>query len=193
MLRRVARAAAVLAVVVLGASGCAHSVLIRTVPDGAVIKVDGKEMGEGPVVVERAPGLFGQMAVTAELDGFATERTVVEQTDWFLWPALLAITPFIALPLVVVFPPIGPIIALVWAVATAPTLLSLAFVRVYPEEVVVVLEPRKAPGSDEFFPTDWWTTPEEYAPNPMPDALLPDADDAAPAPDKDENPPPIPR
>lgn len=183
-----ARACA-LALVLAAGTGCTHSVLIRTVPDGATIKVDGEDKGAGPVIVERAPGLFGQMAVTVELEGFATERTVVEQSEWFLWPALLAIIPFVALPLAVFFP-VGTIFAIAWAVVTSPTLLGLAFLRVYPDEVVVVLEPRKEPVSGEFLPTDWWTIPEEYAPNPLPDVETPE--DPASV-DPDANPSPLPR
>lgn len=152
----------------LASSACSHTVLVRTVPEGAQVTVDGEPKGESPVVVETQSGVFDSMSVTAELQGFDKKRVLVEQSEWFLWPGLLAVTPFVALPLVVVFPPIGPIIALVWFVVTSPTFLSLAFIRTYPDEVVIELEPRRAESSLEFLPTDWWTIPEEYAPNPLP-------------------------
>jgi len=161
-------------------SACSHTVLVRTVPEGATVTVDGEQKGESPVVVETQSGVFDSMSVTAEMQGFDKKRVLVEQTEWFLWPGLLAVTPFVALPLVVVFPPIGPIVALVWFVVTSPTFLSLAFIRTYPEEVVIELEPRRAESSLEFLPTDWWTIPEEYAPNPLPsvDGTRPPTSDA---------------
>jgi hypothetical protein len=169
----------VLFVIALASLGCSHTVLVRTAPEGATVSVDGEEKGEAPVVVETRSGVFDTMSITAELEGFSSKRVLLEQTEWFLWPGLLAVTPFLALPLIVVFPPVGAIVAVVWALATSPTLLSLAFIRRYPDEVVIELEPRQADESLEFLPTDWWTIPEEYAPNPPPTS--PQADPADPA------------
>jgi hypothetical protein len=191
---RIGAGSVVLLLIALGSLGCSHTVLVRTAPEGAVIAVDGDVKGESPLVVETRSGVFDTMSITAELEGFSSKRVLLEQTEWFLWPGLLAVTPLLMLPLVVVFPPFGAIVALAWAVVTSPSLLSLAFIRTYPNEVVIELEPRQADESLEFLPTDWWTVPEEYAPNPPPtpppdatDAPLappgpPERDDASPSP-----------
>jgi hypothetical protein len=129
--------------------------------------VDGVDMGESPVVVERTTGTQGKLRVQAEMDSFEVTRVEVARSEWFLWPALLAIVPTLGLT-VVWIPIAGPIIAVGWAVATSPTLLGLAFLRRYPDEVVVELKPRVSVIDGGLLPTDAWTVPEEYAPNPVP-------------------------
>jgi hypothetical protein len=181
------------------ASGCAHKTVIHTVPEGAEVYIDGEYAGESPVVVERFAGTGGQMQVRAEMDAFLEHDTVLERTDWFLWPALIAITPLVAIPTLVV-PVAGPFICGGWAILTSPTLCSLFFLRRYPDEITVTLSPRV--GSDGVQPTDDWMVPDEYAPNPLPEIKdeQPPAEEPAPVQhddperpvDEDPNPSPLP-
>lgn len=157
--------------------GCVHQTVIRTVPDGATVSVDGEVVGTSPVVIERPLGLMGEIEVKASHESFEPSERVVNRDEWFIWPALLSIVPFFAAPLVVI-PFAGPFIAGGWAVATSPTLLGLLFIRRYPAEVVIELAPRVSIIDNIFLPTDAWTVPDGYAPNPIP----PDAKPAPPDP-----------
>ncbi|MCP4503431.1 MAG: PEGA domain-containing protein [Deltaproteobacteria bacterium] len=149
-------------------TGCAHKTIVRTEPEGAFVKVDGTVMGNAPVVVERMSGTGGKMRIQASADGFQDTMLDVTRAEWFFWPALLALTPAIGLPLFFVVPPAGPLIAIGWACLTLPTAISLLFIQKYPDEVVVKLSPRVLPGDTDFLPTDDWTVPDEYSPNPLP-------------------------
>lgn len=166
---------------------CVHQTLIRTEPEGAQLYVDGKAAGESPIVVERALGTFGEMRVQAELDAFETTTVIVQRSEWFLWPLLLAATPLLLTPTVVV-PVIGPFICGGWAVVTSPSLLTLAFLRRYPTEVTVPLRPRLRLSDGFVMPTDDWTTPEDYSPNPLPPVLGPASEDELPLPPQSDDP-----
>lgn len=166
-LARVAVCCALFAVAVLS-SGCAHNVLIRTVPEGAEVTVDGVEQGPSPVVVQRTPGPFGDMTVQAELDSFTTTRRIVPRDQPFLWPLLCGMVPFFGIAALAIPPPVGIGICLGWGVLTGPSVCALGLTRRYPDEVVLELKPRLEPHSGELLPTDWWTVPQEYAPNPVP-------------------------
>ncbi len=163
--RGIVATAVVLACTIGAASGCAHRVLIQSEPAGARIFVDGQLEGESPVVVERSSSSGGRMRVTAQLENFETSESIVEADDWFIWPALLAVTPLIGVPFVVV-PVAGPFITCGWACATSPLLFSLAFLRKYPDEVTVRMRPRF--GGGMFLPTDSWMIPDDVDPNPSP-------------------------
>lgn len=147
-------------------AGCAHQTVIHTVPEGAEVYVDDEYAGEAPVVVERFAGTGGQLRVRAEMESFLERETVVERTEWFLWPALLAATPVAGIPLAVL-PVVGPFLCGGWMVATSPTLCSLFFLRVYPPEVTVTLAPR-IDDEQNLMHTDDWMVPDEYSPNPLP-------------------------
>ncbi len=159
--------------------GCAHQTVIRTVPDGASVYVDGEYAGASPVIVERYAGTGGQLRVRAEHDSFLEAETVLERTDWFLWPAALAVTPFLGLPTLFI-PFAGPFICGGWAILTSPTLAGLFFLRRYPEAVVITLSPRIGIEDGAVLPTDDWTVPDDYVPNPLP--LRPPADEEEPQP-----------
>lgn len=178
--RRVHRVVAV-AVAFFAATGCAHRVLIQSDPPGARIYVDGQLEGESPVVVERRSSTGGRMRITAQLENFQTEEAIVEADQWFAWPALIAVTPFLAIPFIAV-PIAGPFISCGWAVVTSPTLLALAFLRKYPDEVTVTLRPRF--GGGIVLPTDAWMIPDDVDPNPPP---LPPVEPEPPPPE----PPPL--
>lgn len=162
-------------------SGCVHQTVIRTVPEGATVSVDGEVVGTSPVIIERPLGLVGEIEVEASLDSFEPNSQVITRDQWFIWPALLAIVPFFAAPLVVI-PFAGPFIAGGWAVATSPTLLGLLFIRRYPAEVVVEMAPRVSIIDNILLPTDAWTVPDGYAPNPIPEAATPPPPDPAATP-----------
>jgi hypothetical protein len=146
-------------------SGCAHTVVINTDPPGAKVFVDGRLVGESPVVTQQQTGLGGHLTVRVESDGFVTEEMQVPRSDWFLWPGIIALVPLFGLPALVAIP-IGPIITVAWALLTSPSLLALAFVRKYPDQVVIKLTPRSAQGFLQ--PTDVWLIPDDESPNPVP-------------------------
>lgn len=175
--RAVSCALALVTALVLGV-GCAHKTVIRTVPEGASVYVDGEYAGPSPVVVERYAGTGGQLLVRAEHDAFLHGETVLERTDWFLWPALLAVTPLLAAPTLVI-PFAGPFICGGWALLTSPTLAALFFLRRYPEDVTITLMPRVGIDGGAVRPTDDWAIPDDYVPNPLP---LPDDDEPEPPP-----------
>lgn len=166
-------------VAVIGASGCAHTMIVETEPAGAFVAVNGEPQGESPALTTQFTSTGGRLYVTAEAEGYETASAVVTQSEWFLWPALVAVVPTFGIPFVVI-PVLGPIITVAWALVTSPTLVALAFLQKYPERVKLVLVPK--PPRDPFAPSDTWAIPDEYDPNPPP---LPDA---APAPDPDAPP-----
>lgn len=168
----------VAAVLVGGGTGCAHRVLIQSDPPGARIYVDGHLEGESPVVVERRSSAGGRMRVTVELENFQTEERIVEADEWFAWPALIAVTPLIGIPFLVV-PVAGPFISCGWALLTSPSLFALAFLRKYPDEVTVTLRPRF--GGGVVLPTDSWMIPDDVDPNPPPLPPIEPAPEPAPA------------
>ena len=157
----------VVAALILVASGCAHKVRIDTDPIGARVTVDGTLVGIGPVEVEKSPWIGQQLNVTVEAENYESQTTVVVQSEWFPWPALLACTPMLGLPCLLAIP-IGPFVTIGWAVVTSPTLLSLAFVRRYPDVVKVKLKPKVLGEGGVILPADLWPTPEDGAPNPLP-------------------------
>ena len=168
--------AALMALVV--GSGCAHTMIVETEPAGAAVNINGEDEGTSPAVTTQFTSTAGRLYITAEAEGYETASLVVEQSEWFLWPAVLAVTPLLGTPFVVI-PFIGPVITVGWAVLTSPTLVSLLFLQKYPDRVKLKLRP-KVPG-DPFVPTDTWAIPDDYDPNPPP---LPD-----PAPDDTTAPP----
>lgn len=176
---RAVSCALALLLLVLGA-GCAHKTVIRTVPEGASVYVDGQYAGDAPVVVERYAGTGGQLRVRAEHESFVEAETVLERTDWFLWPAALAVTPFLGLPTLFI-PFAGPFICGGWAILTSPTLAGLFFLRRYPEDITITLMPRIGIEDGAVLPTDDWTVPDDYVPNPLP-LPAPDEDDPQPLP-----------
>lgn len=160
--------ALVAALVVSAGSGCAHTMIVETEPTAAVVTINGEPQGQAPAVTTQFTSTGGRLYVTAEADGYEKASLVVTQSEWFLWPAIVAVTPLLGVPFIVI-PFIGPIITVGWAVITSPTLLSLVFLQKYPERVKLKMR-AKLPG-DPFVPTDTWLIPEDYDPNPP---LLPD-------------------
>ena len=146
---------------------CAHKTLIRSEPPGATIQVDGQEVGDSPVWIERPYGSFDPLEIQASLKSFEPTTVRVSPDTWFLWPALLATTPFWFVPAVGI-PTVGPLLCGVWALATSPTLCSLALLRKYPEDVVLRMRPKISSLDGTVQPTDAWTVPKHYLPNPLP-------------------------
>jgi len=179
--------------VLLLASGCAHKTIIHTVPEGAQVIVDGEPMGAAPVVVERASGTGGKMRVQVQHELFEDKTVDYTRSELFFWPSLIALTPALALPVAVVaglpFPPLGIGIAAGWFCLTSPTLISLFFIQKYPDEVTIELSPRLMPGDDGgYMPTDDWTVPGDYSPNPLPiPGAAPDEGDVDGAPADDDS------
>ena len=151
-----------LVVVVVIASGCAHTMIIESEPPGAHISIEGKPVGDAPVITTQFTATGGRLHVTAESESYETAHVVVTQSEWFLWPALIAVTPLLAVPFVVI-PVLGPIITGVWAVITSPTLLALLFIQKYPDRVKISLRPKGI-----LVPTDGWLIPPDMDPNPPP-------------------------
>ena len=162
-------------------SACAYRTVIRTEPAGAEVFVDGERLGASPVVVERGLGTFGEMKVHVEMEAFEESTLVVERNEWFLWPAALAITPLLGIGTLII-PVAGPFLCGGWMVVSSPTLLALGFLRRYPGEVVIPLQPKLRLEDGFVFPTDDWTIPDDYSPNPLP-----------PLPDEEREPTPLPQ
>jgi hypothetical protein len=156
-------------------TGCLHKVLITTEPEGATILVNGEEVGTSPVEVEERTGLMGSMHIRAERPNYLPAEQTVEQTEWFVWPGLIAVTPCLGAPTVLI-PGCGPFIAVGWALFTSPTLISLAFIRKSPDEVNLVLDPTMRLDGGHIVPTDTWIVPDDYVPNPLPVEEDSDAD-----------------
>lgn len=190
---------ALLVVLCALASACAHQTVIRTEPEGAQVFIDGNRVGAAPVIVERPLGTAGEMEIRVELEAFEPTTVRIERSEWFLWPALLAMTPFLAVPTVVI-PVFGPFLCGGWALLTSPSLISLAFLRRFPAEVTVPLSPRLRVDDGLVLPTDDWTVPDDYTPNPLPPLpeeerepeppSLPQTRDPTRPEDKAPNPPP---
>jgi hypothetical protein len=142
---------------------CAHRMVVETEPASARISVDGEVVGTSPVVIERVAFIGDTLGIKVEADNHEPSFVAVPASEWNWWPAALALVPLAGLPLVVI-PVIGPVLTVVWAIGTSPTLLSLAFVRRYPEHVQVRLKPKR---SDVILPLDIFDLPDE-APNPVP-------------------------
>lgn len=180
--RAPALATALVAVVALTQGACAHAMVIETVPPGAKVFVDGELQGEAPIITSQRTGFGGHVTVRVEAESFETQEIQIDRDEWFPWPALIAVTPLLGVPFLVI-PFIGPVISLGWAVLTSPTLISLAFIRRYPDSVTIRLRPRSAAGFLQ--PTDTWLIPDELDPNPPPLPAAPDVVDPALPPQPD--------
>jgi hypothetical protein len=167
--RKWALKALLLTLVIAGpvASGCIHKVLITTEPEGATILVDGEEVGVSPVEVNERTGLMGTMHVRAERPNYIPTETLVEQDEWYPWPGIMAVTPCLGAPTLLI-PGCGPFLWLGWAIITSPTVVSLAFIRKSPDVVRLVLEPTMRLDEGHIIPTDVWVVPDDYSPNPIP-------------------------
>jgi hypothetical protein len=166
------------------ASGCAHRVVIETDPVGAIVIVDEEVIGPSPAIIERSSWVGDTLAVKVTADNYETGFQSVAASEWYWWPALAAMIPMAGLPFIVL-PVIGPVIAIVWAVVTSPSLLALTMIRRFPEQVSIKLRPRRG---DVILPLDIMNLPDEESPNPLPlpvrveTSPLPKANDALPLP-----------
>jgi hypothetical protein len=160
-------------------TGCAHTMIVETEPSGAVVTINGEPQGQSPAVTTQFTSTGGRLYIEAEADGYQKASLVVTQSEWFLWPAIVAVTPLLGVPFIVI-PFIGPVITVGWAVITSPTLLSLVFLQKYPERVKLKMR-AKLP-TDPFVPTDTWLIPEDMDPNPppLPDKAAPPEDPSKP-------------
>lgn len=173
-----------IAIAAIAATGCAHTVVIETEPVGAAVSIDGEFVGTSPVITEQRTSTGGRLHVAVAADSYQTADVIVTQSEWFWWPAIIAATPLLGLGVVWV-PFAGPVITLVWAAVTSPTLLALAFMQRYPDRVLITLRPRFSEGIPQ--PTDTWLIPDDYDPNPPP---LPDAKAREPEPTPPDAAPP---
>lgn len=167
-----------IAVIALGAGSvsCAHAVTIESAPVGAIITVDGEEVGPGPVRIERVVYMGDQLRISAEKQGFEPMAVSIPASEWYPWPAVLAFVPLLGLPLAMpalLIPVAGlviaPVVAVGWAVATSPLVLSLALTRKFPDTVTVTLKKRRKDTLESLTPGDFFAHPDEAGPNPLPD------------------------
>jgi len=70
----------------MAALGCAHTVTVETNPPGAMVSVDGKELGRAPVRFTEQPGSEAHL-IEARLVGYSPARQTVERTELSFWPA----------------------------------------------------------------------------------------------------------
>jgi hypothetical protein len=150
----------------VAASGCAHRVVIETKPVGATVIVDDEVIGQSPVIIERSSWVGDSLAVKVQADNYETGFKSVAASEWFWWPALVALIPMAGLPFVVI-PVIGPVITVAWAVVSSPSLLGLTLIRRFPEHVEITLKPRMGVG-EVVLPLDVMNLPDEESPNPIP-------------------------
>ncbi len=162
-----------------GASGCAHTIVIDTEPGGGHIVVDGEDVGQGPVSVERVVFFGDQLRVSATQDGYEPTAVSVAASEWYPWPGLLAAVPLLGIPLSLpafIIPFAGPFIAaavaVTWAVVTSPTLLSLALIRKYPDTVAIPMNRRRRDGGTIIVPDLPLDPNEDLGANPLPDIGL---------------------
>jgi len=160
----------------LGGVSCAHTVTIDADPLGATITVDGEEIGPAPVTVERVVYVGDQLRISAENEGYEPVSVSVPASEWYPWPTLLAFVPLLGLPLAapaLLIPVAGliiaPVVAVGWAVATSPFLLSLALTRKFPETITVTLKKRRQEPLEGLTPGDLFDYPDDAGPNPLPD------------------------
>jgi hypothetical protein len=183
----------------VGVGGCAHAVRIETEPPAATVVVDGKPAGRGPVTVERTVFVGDQLRIAVSADGYEPATVIVPASEWSAWPAAIACTPALGVPLAVPFligllPFCGaglivaPAVAVGWAAVTSPTLLALGMVRKYPDVVRVKL--KRQPTDPLVLPGEFFYVPDDTAPNPPPlvDDGRPTGDSAPLRPDDDGRP-----
>lgn len=123
----------VLALLQLGLQGaCAHYVNIETTPPGAMVHVDGKNVGVSPVRLEQRTGVHGSIVVRLELEGYDTLERRVARDEFYMWPALVSAIPLLAAPTVLI-PVAGPFICGGWFCATSPACAGIAMTRKVPD------------------------------------------------------------
>lgn len=71
--------------VVVTASGCSHTVQIKSVPEGADVSIDGEKVGKTPYAFEAKSGFFDDHRVTVESEGYAPFETQIVQSEP-IWP-----------------------------------------------------------------------------------------------------------
>lgn len=72
------RAGAAALVILVLVAGCAHQVRVVSAPPGAMITVDGRELGRAPVAFEEDP-LPGRHTIEARLDGHLPATMVIDR------------------------------------------------------------------------------------------------------------------
>jgi len=79
-------AARIIIIVLLAGTtmGCAHKVKVISSPPGAMISVDGKQVGKAPVTFEEEL-LPGSHRVVARLEGYRPTTVVVDRTEINWW------------------------------------------------------------------------------------------------------------
>ena len=73
-------------------TGCVHRrMTIRSVPSGALVKVDGEEIGYTPVSMDFT--YYGTREITLTKDGYETQSVMQKvRTPWYQWMPLDAVT-----------------------------------------------------------------------------------------------------
>jgi hypothetical protein len=128
----VAALAAVL-IAVLTAAACTHTVEIDSLPSGAMVSIDGQSAGQAPVRYDEVTGWRNSVLIEMRLEGHATVRQRVEQSEWNVPIAFLSVCCSLGLG--------SPLTGL-----GALPLTGLFFARQLPDKVVIALPPNEPSG-----------------------------------------------
>lgn len=82
--------------------GCTHSVIIRSTPPGARVRIDGSDVGETPFFFEETTGWSKTYKLELEKDGFESRAEKLEQNviQWrYACPAVCLCAPTLGLSL----------------------------------------------------------------------------------------------
>ena len=71
--------------VVVALSACSHTVMIKSVPEGADVTVDGEKVGKTPYALKATSGFFDEHKIKIDHEGYAPfEATIVQSEP--IWP-----------------------------------------------------------------------------------------------------------
>ncbi len=76
---------AAIAVALSVATGCTHTVQIKSVPEGADVTVDGEKVGKTPYAFQASSGFFDDHQIKVEQEGYAPFETQIVQSEP-IWP-----------------------------------------------------------------------------------------------------------
>ncbi len=70
-----------LAALVVVATGCSHTVALKSEPPGATVSLDGEEVGKTPYTFDASSGFFDEHQVRVEHEGYEPLETSIVQAE----------------------------------------------------------------------------------------------------------------
>ena len=83
-----AKAVCMVLIVAFVVTGCASSTLIRSVPPGAKVYVDGQYLGQSPVTHRDSAPLWTTKTVTLKLDGYGDQSGTIRKENLRVGPLI---------------------------------------------------------------------------------------------------------